>query len=143
MTIKDSTLSTEGMSKRGKTRDGQTSRDGRIPLLCFEDQGVSETEVIVMDVKQVSSAFQVQAYETVAKSGKKTAQTKSQVMGQEQVELSESSLNMQKVKEAVDAAPDVRIPIVEEIQKRIANNDYPIPTHAEKALDVMLKNRIL
>ena len=96
-----------------------------------------------MDVKQVSSAFQVQAYETVAKSGKKTAQTKSQVMGQEQVELSESSLNMQKVKEAVDAAPDVRIPIVEEIQKRIANNDYPIPTHAEKALDVMLKNRIL
>lgn len=95
-----------------------------------------------MDVKQVLPAFQVQAYETVAKSGKKTAQTKSQVMGQEQVELSESSLNMQKVKEAVDAAPDIRIPIVEEIQKRIANNDYPIPTHAEKALDVMLKNRI-
>ncbi|MGB7566482.1 MAG: flagellar biosynthesis anti-sigma factor FlgM [Chitinivibrionales bacterium] len=96
-----------------------------------------------MDVKQVSPAFQVQTYETVAKNGKKTAQTKSQVMGQEQVELSESSLNMQKVKEAVDAAPDIRIPIVEEIQKRIANNDYPIPTHAEKALDVMLKNRIL
>jgi Anti-sigma-28 factor, FlgM. len=96
-----------------------------------------------MDVKPVSTAFQAQTYDAVAKNGKKPALAKSRIMGQEQVELSESSLNLHKVREAVDAAPEIRIPIVEEIQKRIANNDYPIPTHAEKALDIMLKNGIL
>jgi anti-sigma28 factor (negative regulator of flagellin synthesis) len=105
--------------------------------------GVSGTEVIIMNIKPVSTAFQAQAYESVAKNVKKAEQTKKQVMGQEQVDLSESSLNLQKVKEAVDAAPEIRIPIVEEIMKRIKNNDYPITTHAEKALDVMIKNHIL
>jgi anti-sigma28 factor (negative regulator of flagellin synthesis) len=96
-----------------------------------------------MNIKPLSTAFQAQAYEAIAKNGKKAVNAKGLVMGQEQVELSESSLNLQKVKEAVDAAPEIRIPIVEEIMKRIKNNDYPIPTHAEKALDKMLLNGIL
>lgn len=96
-----------------------------------------------MNIKPVSTAFQAQAYDSVAKTVKKTEQTKKQVLGQEHVDFSESSLNLQKVKEAVEAAPEIRIPIVEEIMKRIKNNDYPIPTHAEKALDIMLLNGIL
>ena len=96
-----------------------------------------------MNIQPVSTAYQAQAYESVAKNNKKNANGAGLVMGQEQVELSESSLNLQKVKEAVNAAPEIRIPIVEEIMKRIKNNDYPIPTHAEKALDNMLRNRIL
>lgn len=96
-----------------------------------------------MDVKPVSTAYQAQAYEAVIKTGKKTAPAKEPASGKEQVELSESSLNLHKVKEAVNAAPDIRLPIVEAIKKRIANNDYPIPTHTDKALDIMIKFKIL
>jgi len=96
-----------------------------------------------MDVKPVSTAYQAQAYEPVAKSGKKPVATKEPAKSTEQVELSESSKNLQKVKAAVAAAPDIRLPIVEAIKKRIANNDYPIPTHTDKALDNMIRMKIL
>jgi anti-sigma28 factor (negative regulator of flagellin synthesis) len=94
-----------------------------------------------MDIKAVSSAYQ--AYETAPVNAKKEAKAKSPTAGKERVELSDSSVNLQKVKEAIDKAPEIRIPIVEEIKERIKNNDYPIETSADNALDKMLKYGIL
>jgi flagellar biosynthesis anti-sigma factor FlgM len=62
---------------------------------------------------------------------------------EENVELSSSSKNLQKVKEKVQEMPDIRIPLVEEIRERIKNNDYPISLRAEEALETMLKRGII
>ncbi len=96
-----------------------------------------------MEIQRVSEAYQVMAYgrkslKTNASEPEKPAETK-----KESVELSASSINLQKVKEAVEAAPEIRIPIVEEIIKRIENNDYPISRNAEESIDIMLNKGIL
>ena len=54
-----------------------------------------------------------------------------------------SSVILQKVKEKLQSAPEIRIPLVEKILERIKNNDYPISRHAEEAIDIMLNKGIL
>jgi len=98
---------------------------------------------MVMEIKRVADAYQAMAYEPTAAKSKKSAPAKPAETKKEQVELSEKSQNLQKVKEAVKAAPEIRIPIVEEIMKRIKNNDYPIDTHLDHAIDNMLRQGLL
>ena len=96
-----------------------------------------------MNITNISAAyFEANAFEPAVKKEKQlkglnnTART-------EQVELSQTSLEMQKVRDEIKTKPEVRIPIVEEIRERIKNNDYPIENHFNDALEVMTKNKIL
>jgi flagellar biosynthesis anti-sigma factor FlgM len=98
---------------------------------------------MIMDIKRVVDVYQPMAYEPSAVKAKKSAPAKPVEMKKEQVELSEKSQNLQKVKEAVKAAPEIRIPIVEKIKERIKNNDYPIDTHLDEAINSLLKQKLL
>jgi anti-sigma28 factor (negative regulator of flagellin synthesis) len=144
MIEKDDPLSTDGRVNRGKDQ-GWTDFQGRknTPLSLKEKTGGGRNEVMVMDIKRVSEVYQALAYEPKAAKDKKSAPVKAPEVKKEQVELSDSSKNLQKVKEAVDATPDIRIPIVEKILERIKNNDYPVNTHLDEAIDRMLKNKVL
>jgi hypothetical protein len=96
-----------------------------------------------MEIKRIADAYQVAAYGRIEPKTKKAAPEKKPEPAKESVELSPSSVNLQKVKEAAQKAPEIRIPIVEEIMQRIKNNDYPISLHAQEALDKMINKGIL
>jgi len=96
-----------------------------------------------MEIKRVADAYQVMAYDSPAAKIKKHPPAKPAEVKKEQVELSENSPNLQKVKEAVEAAPEIRIPIVEKIMERIKNNDCPINTHLDEAINNLLKQKRL
>jgi hypothetical protein len=97
-----------------------------------------------MEIQRITEAYQLSAYGRNGPKTKKTEPTNNAAdKVKESVELSPSSINLQKVKEAVKALPEIRIPIVEEIMQRIKNNDYPISRHAEDAIDNMIKGSII
>jgi anti-sigma28 factor (negative regulator of flagellin synthesis) len=96
-----------------------------------------------MDIKSVSSAYGAMAYESAPKPGKKPETPKPAKASTEVVALSDESLNLKKVKDAVYQAPDIRIPIVEAIREKIRNNSYPIDVNAQSVLEILQKNRIL
>ena len=61
----------------------------------------------------------------------------------EQVEFSDTSLNLQKMRNLIDDIPDVRIAKVEEIKLKIKYNGYPMETNLYKAVKHMVEQRIL
>jgi hypothetical protein len=61
----------------------------------------------------------------------------------ENIELSDNSVNLKKIHDAIVAMPEIRIPAVEKIKERIKNNDYPIENHFNKALERMRDQNIL
>ena len=61
----------------------------------------------------------------------------------EKVEISDTSSDMAVVRKAVDALPDVRLPIVNDINARIAISDYPIANNMNEALKQMLMSKVL
>jgi hypothetical protein len=95
-----------------------------------------------MEIQRISDAYQVANYGRTGPKIKKAEADKSPERAKESVELSPSSMNLQKVKEEVKKAPEIRIPIVEEILQRIKNNDYPISLRIEEAIDQMIKKGI-
>lgn len=97
----------------------------------------------LMNIRTVSSIYGAKAFEPSPKNGKKPDSVKSTTMSQEIVAFSDTSLTMQKLKDAVAAAPDIRIPIVEEIKEKIKNNNYPIDRNSDTILERMIKNRII
>ncbi|KMQ51181.1 hypothetical protein CHISP_1887 [Chitinispirillum alkaliphilum] len=60
---------------------------------------------------------------------------KSAAVRTENVEISETSLSMQKLREEVNAQPEIRIQMVEEIKHKIKHNGYPLETNLYKALE--------
>jgi hypothetical protein len=106
-------------------------------------QGVGRNEVMIMEIQRVTNAYQAMVYGQTGPKTKKIEPDKAPEKTKESVELSPSSLNLQKVKEEVKKAPEIRIPIVEEIMKRIKNNDYPISQHMDEAIDKMLRAGVL
>jgi anti-sigma28 factor (negative regulator of flagellin synthesis) len=97
-----------------------------------------------MDIKRIASAYGAQAYESTAKNSKKQAPDKSAAtVPKEQVEFSETSQSMSKLIDAVNAEPDIRIPMVEEIRQKIKLNGYPIETKIYKALEKMMAENIV
>jgi hypothetical protein len=96
-----------------------------------------------MQIKSAISAYGAKPYEPVAKSGKKAAPEKSAAVRSEQVEFSDLSQNLNKLKEIVENTPDVRVPMVEEIATKIKYNGYPLETAFYKAIEKMIEKKII
>jgi flagellar biosynthesis anti-sigma factor FlgM len=96
-----------------------------------------------MNIQSVAAAYGAKPYEPAAKSGKKAAPEKSAAVQSEQVELSDTSLNLQKLRDNVAAVPDVRLAIVEEIKTKIKYNGYPLESNLYKAMEKMIQNKVI
>lgn len=96
-----------------------------------------------MDIRSVASAYGAKPVNSVVKSEKKAAPEKSAVAQSEHLELSETSMSMQKLKETIDASPDIRLKAVEEIKLKIKYNGYPIESNFYKAMEKMVSNKVL
>jgi anti-sigma28 factor (negative regulator of flagellin synthesis) len=96
-----------------------------------------------MDIRPISSAYGAIAYDQGSKSSKKPDQAQQAGKPAEVVAFSDTSLNMQKVKDAAYKAPEIRIEIVERIKEKIKNNDYPIDSKMDTILERLVKNKIL
>ena len=59
------------------------------------------------------------------------------------VDLSSTSTSLQIVHDKINSLPEVRIPIVESIKKRIQYNDYPRENHLLSALDKLIADKIV
>ena len=99
---------------------------------------------VFMDIQFIPSVYGASGYEPGPKNSKKPdVAAKPIKTSGEVVAFSDASLNMQKVKDAVYKAPEIRIAIVEKIKEKIKNNEYPIDLKAKSTLDILLKNKIL
>jgi anti-sigma28 factor (negative regulator of flagellin synthesis) len=96
-----------------------------------------------MDIRSVAAAYGAKPVNSVAKSEKKAAPEQTAVAPSEHLELSEASISMQKVKEAIDATPDIRLKAVEEIRNKIKFNGYPLESTFYKAMEKMVSEKLL
>ena len=97
-----------------------------------------------MDIRPIAAAYGAKPFESVAKSDKKAAPEKTAAAPQsEQVEISDASFNMQKLKEIIDATPQVRIKVVEDIKTKIKYNGYPIESNIYKAIENLVTDHII
>ena len=98
-----------------------------------------------MNISRALSAYGARPIEPVVKNNsKKEAPAKAAAtVPHEQVELSDDAKTFQKVMEAVDATPEVRIPLAEEIRQKIKLNGYPFETKMYKALEKMIDTKVL
>jgi anti-sigma28 factor (negative regulator of flagellin synthesis) len=96
-----------------------------------------------MDIRPIAAAYGAKPFESVGKTDKKAAPEKTAAAHTEQVEFSDASLSMQKLKEIITEIPDVRIKVVEEIKTKIKHNGYPLETNLYKAMENMVSNKVL
>lgn len=96
-----------------------------------------------MDIRPIVAAYGAKPFESVAKSDKKAAPEKSAAAPKEQVEISDTSMSMQKLKEIIDSTPDVRLKLVEEIRTKIKHNSYPIESNLYKATEKMFEEKVI
>lgn len=61
---------------------------------------------------------------------------------EERVEISTEAKNEDRVFQAVEESPDVRIELVAELQAKIKSNDYPIENNLDEAIRKMIQNDI-
>ncbi|MBN2037621.1 MAG: flagellar biosynthesis anti-sigma factor FlgM [Chitinispirillaceae bacterium] len=100
----------------------------------------------MIPIQQISSAaYGVQSYKpAVAKdAGKDAAPPKSSAVSSEQVELSDASVNLKKLRDIVESTPDVRLKVVEEIKLKIKYNGYPIESNLYKAVEKLIDNKVV
>jgi anti-sigma28 factor (negative regulator of flagellin synthesis) len=97
------------------------------------------------NIRNISTAaYGVQAYEPSTKGdAKKATPPKATAVKHEQVELSDASLTMKKLRDVIDAIPDVRIQLVEDIKQKIKYNGYPIETAMYKAVEKLISNNVI
>jgi anti-sigma28 factor (negative regulator of flagellin synthesis) len=96
-----------------------------------------------MDIRPIAAAYGAKPLETVVKSDKKAAPEQTAAAQKEQVEFSDASISMQKVKEVIDAMPDVRIKLVEEIRTKIKYNGYPLESNLYKAMQNLVADKVI
>ncbi len=96
-----------------------------------------------MQVKSIIAAYGAKPLESTAKSGRKAAPEKMAAVPSEQVEFSEASQSLQKLKDVFNSIPEVRIKLVEEIKTKIKHNGYPMESNMYKALEKLLKEKII
>lgn len=101
-----------------------------------------------MDIKPVVSAYGAIPFESTVKNGKKAAPEKTAAAHSEQVEISAAPASVQKIStqklnEIIEATPDVRLKVVEEIRKKIKFNGYPLESNIYKAMENLVSNRII
>jgi flagellar biosynthesis anti-sigma factor FlgM len=100
----------------------------------------------MINVQQISSAaYGVQSYKpAVAKNAaKEPTPPKPSAASSEQVELSDASVNLNKLRDIVDATPDIRLQVVEEIKQKIKYNGYPIESSLYKAVEKLIADKIV
>lgn len=99
----------------------------------------------MINIQNVStSAYGAQTLQQALKtSGKKDTSPQPPIAKTEKVELSEASLTISRLRDKIDALPEVRIKMVEDIKQKIQQNNYPYTTNLYKAIDKMLDNKIL
>jgi hypothetical protein len=101
----------------------------------------------MINIQNVSaSAYGTQSLQpTLKASGKTDPPPQMQILGgnTEKLELSDASITISRLREKIDAIPEVRIQMVEEIKQKIKQNDYPYTTNLYKAIDNMLESKIL
>ena len=97
------------------------------------------------NIQSVSaSAYGAQSFQPASKaSWKKDPQPVLPNIAGEKVELSNTSVIFSRLKEKIDAIPEVRIQMVEEIKQRIKNNEYPFTNNLFKALDKMMEANLV
>ena len=97
-----------------------------------------------MDIRPLAAAYGAKPFESVAQSDKKAAPEKTAAAAHtEQVEFSDASVSMQKLKEILDSTPEVRIKVVDEIRTKIKFNGYPLESNLYKAIENMVNNKVL
>lgn len=101
-----------------------------------------------MDIRPVTAAYRTKQFDSVAKNDKRAAPEKKTVAQNEQVEISDESvklqrLSMEKLNEIIDKTPDVRLKIVEDIKTKIKYNGYPIESNIYKAIENLVTNHII
>ena len=97
-----------------------------------------------MNISRALSAYGAKPFESTAKTSKKQAPEKTEApVPKEQVELSDESQTFQKVREAIQGSPDIRIPLVEEMKQKIKLNGYPFETRLYKALEKMIDSKVV
>ncbi|NLD94350.1 MAG: flagellar biosynthesis anti-sigma factor FlgM [Fibrobacter sp.] len=98
-----------------------------------------------MNISRALSAYGARPIDAAVKNNsKKEAPAKAAAtVPHEQVVLSSEAQSFRKVMEAVDATPEVRIPLVEEISQKIKLNGYPFETKLYKALEKMIEAKIV
>ncbi len=96
-----------------------------------------------MELKAITAAYGAKTFDPVVKGDKKAAPEKTAAAQKEQVELSDTSLSIQKLKEIIDMTPEIRIKVVEEIRTKIKYNGYPLESNLYKALEKIVENKIV
>ena len=92
--------------------------------------------------KVSTSAYGAQSFQPATKgSGKKDPPPPLLATG-EKVELSDASITINRLREEIDALPEVRIKLVEEIKQKIKQNDYPYTNNLHKAVDNWLETKL-
>ena len=98
----------------------------------------------MINIQQISSAaYGVQSYKPAAvkSAGKEPTPPKPSAAPSEQVELSDASVNLKKLRDIVDVTPEIRIAVVEEIRQKIKFNGYPIESNAYKAIEKLIADK--
>jgi hypothetical protein len=96
----------------------------------------------MINVQQISSAaYGAQSYKPAAvkSAGKEPTPPKPSAAPSEQVELSDASVNLKKLRDIVDATPEVRLAVVEEIKF----NGYPTESNAYKAIEKLIADKVI
>jgi len=96
-----------------------------------------------MNIRSINAAYGAKPLNSIAKTEKKQAPERTSLPQGEQVELSDTSLSMNKLKDIIDNTPDVRIKLVEEIKTKIKYNSYPLESNFYKALESMVNDKTL
>jgi hypothetical protein len=101
----------------------------------------------MINIQNVSaSAYGAQSLPPAIKpNGKTDPPPQMQILGSntEKVELSDASVTISRLREKIDAIPEIRIKLVEEIKQKIQQNNYPYTTNLYNAIDKMLESKIL
>jgi hypothetical protein len=95
-------------------------------------------------INTIQSAYgSVPAYQPMSKNGRKAGAEVPPLTKGDNIELSASSKEYQKLYEVIAQMEETRIPVVREIKARIKISDYPIENSFNEALRKMVDNRIL
>ncbi len=116
------------------------SREGKCPVYPATREGRW-----IMDIKSITGAYRAKMYgmEKGSKLEKKTPLSENAANSGERVEISTQSTQLQNTRARIDALPEVRLEVVEEIKKRIEANDYPLENNMNEAIKKMIEKNIV
>ena len=97
----------------------------------------------MLNINPISSAVDLKAYFKVNEKKASAETAKGTATNSEVVELSAVSDDVQSVKGAVASLPEIRIEKVDEIKKKIKQNDYPLENRFDEALKKLWSSNIL